>query len=373
MALFNFKTSGKSEGEAIDRFKSILDNLQDAVIVYDKNFNVSIFNAAAARLFRIDTREVIGLKLSPDKVSDPKFTLLIQTLFPSLAPVVVKKTESAIYPQIVEMSFPDANLELRTSTNLIFPNDENSGFVKVITNRTKEVEAHKSKSEFIHMAAHKLRSPLTMAIWALDILRKNESLQPDDKVIASQGYDASQKLSKIVTDLLDVERIEEGKFSYNFKDIDLVAFIDESLRSAETYIKNNNLSLNVYFERGGYDSLMLKADPETLGKAMTGILDNAIKYNIKNGSITVSLVNVPEKKQIQVSIKDTGIGIPEDSASEVSEKFFRAENAKKVEAEGSGLGLFIAKAIIRKHGGSLWVESVLGRGTTVNFTLPLES
>ncbi len=372
MLLFGKKSGDKSEGGAIDRFKSILDNLQDAVIVYDKDFNVSVFNASAARIFNMDAREVIGSRLSPEKVSNTKYTFLIQTLFPSLAPVVQKKTEPGIYPQIVDISFPDANLELRTSTNLIFAGDEDSGFVKVITDRTKEIEAHKAKSEFIHMTAHKIRTPLTMASWALDILRKNESLSEDDKAIASQGYQASQKLSQIVTDLLDVERLEEGKFSYNFKDIDIISFIDQALKNAETYIKNNNLNLSVYFDRGGNDSIILNADPDSLGKALTNIIDNAIKYNIKNGSITVSVSKVPEKNQVQISTKDTGIGIPEGNTSEVSEKFFRADNAKKVEAEGSGLGLFIAKAIISRHGGSLWVESILGRGTTVNFTLPLD-
>lgn len=372
MSLFSFKASGvKSEGEEAVKFNSILDNLQDGVMVYDKDFKVSVFNAAAARIFKIGAKEIVGGTLKPDRVNDPKYTLLIQTIFPSLAPSVDKKTEPGIYPQIVDVSFPETNLEIRTSTNLLLPGDDNSGFVKVITDRTSEAMAHKAKSEFVHMAAHKLRGQITMTSWSLDILRKNEGLSADDKTIAQQGYEASQKLSKIVTDLLDVEKIEEGQFAYEFKDINIITFIEETLGNAEEYIKKNDLKIYVYLDHGTDESIIVKADPNNLGRAVSNILDNAIQYNIRNGTITVDIERVENQPAVRVSIKDSGIGIPPEQLEQVSKKFFRSDNAKKVEAEGSGLGLYIAKAIIKKHGGTMHIESVLGRGTTVSFTLPI--
>lgn len=371
--LFGKKPSGASEpaSEQI-KFDSILNNLQDAVIVYDRNFKVSIFNSSAERIFKVPASEVVGHVISPDKVSVPKYTLLIQTLFPSLAPVVNKKTEAGAYPQVVDITFPEQNLELGTSTAPIVRGDENSGFIKVITDRTKEMDAQKSKSEFIHMAAHRLRTPLTVASWALDALRKSESLQGEDKNTAEEGYAASQKLAKIIADLLDVEKIEAGSYAYKFKDLDIVAFLSEALANAQNYIKENKLGINVYMEKGAEEAILVNADPENLGKAISNILDNAIKYNIKNGSITAIVGKLPDRPFVKVSIKDTGIGIPEERTSQVSEKFFRADNAKAIEADASGLGLFIARAIIARHGGVLKIESVLGRGTTVSFTLPLD-
>lgn len=371
--LFGKKSPEASEAPSGQtRFESILNNLQDAVIVYDRNFKVSIFNSSAEKIFKVPVGEVVGHVISPDKVSVPKYTLLIQTLFPSLAPVVNKKTEAGAYPQVVDITFPDLNLELSTSTAPIVRGDENSGFIKVITDRTKEMEAQKSKSEFIHMTAHRLRTPLTVASWALDALRKSESLQGEDKNTAEEGYMASQKLSKIISDLLDVEKIESGIYAYKFKDLDIIAFIREALANAQDYIKQNKLGINIYFEKGPEESITVNADPENLGKAISNILDNAIKYNIKNGSITAVIEKLTDKPFVKVSIKDTGIGIPEERTSQVSEKFFRADNAKAIEADASGLGLFIARAIMARHGGMLKIDSVLGRGTTVSFTLPLD-
>lgn len=370
--LFGKKSPGTPAASEQIKFDSILNSLQDAVIVYDKNFKVSIFNSSAERIFKVPASEVVGHVISPDKVSVPKYTLLIQTLFPSLAPVVNKKTEAGVYPQVVDITFPEQNLELGTSTAPIVRGDENSGFIKVITDRTKEMDAQKSKSEFIHMAAHRLRTPLTVASWALDALRKSESLQGEDKNAAEEGYAASQKLSKIIADLLDVEKIEAGSYAYKFKDLDIVAFLSEALANAQNYIKENKLGINIYMEKGPEEAILVNADPENLGKAISNILDNAIKYNIKNGSITAIVAKLPDRPFVKVSIKDTGIGIPEERTSQVSEKFFRADNAKAIEADASGLGLFIARAIIARHGGVLKIESVLGRGTTVSFTLPLD-
>ncbi|MDO8574108.1 MAG: ATP-binding protein, partial [bacterium] len=106
--------------------------------------------------------------------------------------------------------------------------------------------------------------------------------------------------------------------------------------------------------------------------AISNLLDNAIKYNVKNGSVTISLLRLPDKPYLQVSIKDTGIGVPSGEVSKLFSKFFRAENAMKADTEGSGLGLYITKNIVGRHGGVIWAESIIGRGTTFYFTLPLD-
>lgn len=105
---------------------------------------------------------------------------------------------------------------------------------------------------------------------------------------------------------------------------------------------------------------------------MFNLLDNAIRYNIKNGEVILTVERLQDKPFIQVSVKDTGIGIPPESVKKIFNKFFRADNAIKAAPNGSGLGLYIVRNIIRRHGGEIWVESELNRGATFYFTLPID-
>ena len=129
---------------------SIISHLPSGVLAYDNDFNVLIFNPAAQEIFGLSQSEIFARKLSAEMASDPKFKLLAQVIFPSLAPTVVKRSEPGTYPQIVDISFSDPSLDLRVVTDRVA--DETgkiTGFVKLITNRTREMELLKSKTEFI--------------------------------------------------------------------------------------------------------------------------------------------------------------------------------------------------------------------------------
>jgi len=352
-----------------ERFKKIISALPDGVIVYDSDFKVAVFNGVAERIFGLNSDEVIGQKMGPEKAQDPKFGILTQTIFPSLAPLVIPRSKPGDFPQVTDISFNEPAVELRVATTPIFT-ESVTGFIKIIIDRTREVEIYRSKSEFITVAAHQLQTPITTIYWALDVLRKEEGLAAETREVAQEGYLASQNLSKIVNDLLDVARIEEGKFGYIFQEIDIIEFFKELLKNANVAAKN--AGVNLYFDPGPEMSLPLNVDPSKLAMAVSNLLDNAIKYNLKNGSVTVRIARLNDKPYVQVSIQDTGVGIPPDGLSKIFKKFFRAENAVKVHTEGTGLGLYIVKNIIKRHGGAISVQSALGRGTTFYFTLPTD-
>jgi two-component system phosphate regulon sensor histidine kinase PhoR len=117
---------------------------------------------------------------------------------------------------------------------------------------------------------------------------------------------------------------------------------------------------------------MIHADTQKLGMALSNLLDNAIKYNIKNGQVIVKVEPYPNKPYIQIVIKDTGIGIPPEGIKKLFTRFYRGENVVKEQTDGSGLGLFITKNIILRHGGNISVESTLGRGTSFYIVLPTD-
>ena len=349
--------------------ESIITNLSDGVMAYNNNFEMLVFNRAAEDIFRVKKSEVVGQRFGPERASEARFKALTQTMFPSLAPSVLRQSEAGAYPQVVDISF--SNQELRVSTDrLIDVTGGVIGFVKLVQDRTREVELMKSKSEFITIAAHQLRTPLTAINWIFEGFAKSDALPKDDKELAGNGLTATRKLLKIVNDLLDVSKIEEGRFGYNFEETNLVDFISELLKNAEVVAKE--YGVNLYLDKGAQQQLMVAIDPNRLGLALSNLLDNAIRYNVQNGSVTVGIKLLSDKPYAQVSVADTGIGIPPETMEKVFSKFFRAENVMKRETEGSGLGLFITKNIINRHGGTIWAESVIDRGTTFYFTLPTD-
>jgi signal transduction histidine kinase len=351
-----------------NQLQGIIENLKDGLISYDPDFKIQIFNKAAEEIFNVPAKEIIGQYFNPGFVQNPKYRFLAQTIFPSLAPLVKQLSEPDVWPQIIDISFE--NLALRVITGRV--DDSNGrllGFLKIIQNRTREKELLRSKSEFITVAAHQLRTPLTGINWALETLSKESDLKPVSKQLASDGLAQSQKLLKIVNDLLDVSKIEEGKFGYQLGNVDLAELTAGILTSIEPIAKQ--YKIKIYFDRPT-EAIMVKVDSQKLSMVLNNLLDNALRYNVENGEVTVKIEKIPNKPFVQISVEDTGVGIPADEINKLFSKFYRGSNIKGVSAMGSGLGLYIAKNIIQRHGGEIWAESALGRGSTFYFTLPTD-
>jgi len=350
------------------QMQSIIAHLNIGVVAYDNDFKVLTFNPAAEEIFNISQSDVIGKKLSAAMANDPKFKVLAQVIFSSLAPTVIKRSDPGVYPQIVDISFDDPHLDLRVVTDRIF--DESgaiSGFVKLITDRTREIELLKSKTEFITVAAHQLRTPLTAINWALESL-ENSQLTPQQKELLDTGFMAAKKMLKTVNDLLDVAKIEEGKFGYQFEEVNIISYLEDILSQSNDLAKEYNIKL--YFQRPKEPVITAYIDQQKISMVLFNLIDNAIKYNVENGSVTVSVEKVENEPYVKISVKDTGIGIPPNQMDKLFTKFFRADNVVKFAPDGTGMGLYIAKNIINRHGGKIWAESELNRGTTFYLTLP---
>lgn len=375
MGIFDFLSSKKEAVVASKEvsisdlwLSSIVSELTDAVVAYDEEFRVLIFNKAAEQIFELPGKDVVGSTLSISGANDPQLQLLTRVIFPSLAPSVVTRSAPGVYPQIVDLHFDEAYLRV-TTNRIIDHSGALQGFVKIIRDRTRESEILRSKSEFLTVAAHQLRTPLAAINWVFEGLN-HEAIPPAATELVSTGALAGKKLLKIVDDLLDVAKLEGGKFGYAFQEGDLIAFIDRLLADATVVAKT--YKVNMYFEHVGVDALPLKFDAQKLGLAFSNLIDNAVKYNVPNGSITVSVSLLTDQPYALITIKDTGVGVPPEALPKLFSKFFRAENVMKFATEGSGLGLYLVKNIIQRHGGKIWVESVINRGTTFSFVLPTD-
>ena len=353
------------------QMENIISNLRDGVIFYDEQFRIKIFNHSAETIFSVKKEEVLNKVFGPELAGEPQWRVLAQTIFPSLAPLVVWRSEVGTYPQVVDVSFTDPNLDLRVTTDRLFDSaGQIIGFVKIVHNRTDEIALAKSESEFVTVTAHQLRTPLTGINWSLQSIASDPEAGENAKDLASTAMQVSEKLLKTVDNLLDVSKMESGALGYSFEDVNMVAFINSQLNAMLLVAKTYGVSL--YFDHGAEQSIPARIDPNRLGLALTNLVDNDIKYNTPNGSVTVKIERQKDKPYLLVDISDTGIGIPPDALNKLFAKFFRAPNAVSQQTEGTGLGLYMTKGIIERHGGKIWVRSTLGRGTTFSFTLPTD-
>ena len=229
-----------------NQLRSMVTTMDDALVVYDQNFTLMFFNPAAERVFKISAAEFLGTRVEPKLAENPALRRFAQVIFPSLAPSMITRSPAGKYPQVVDLSFDDPYLELRTFTSPIIDEVGNlSGFMKIIRDRTREVSLAKEKSEFVTVTSHQLRTPLTHIVWALESINKEESLGAEIKALAENAYAAANQLRTIVEDLLNISRIEEGRFGYQFQKASILEFVENILNAAAPNARQ--LGIKIYF------------------------------------------------------------------------------------------------------------------------------
>ena len=192
-------------------------------------------------------------------------------------------------------------------------------------------------------------------------------LTNEQRELLNKGYLSNERIIKIVNDLLNVSRIEEGKFGFNFEKADFQEVLSAAVSNVESLVAKNHQELMIK-KPPKLPKIFL--DQEKMIMVMQNLLSNAIKYTPEHGKIQVTIE--VDKQNLHVKIKDQGVGIPKVDQPKIFTKFFRAANAVKLETEGTGLGLFMVKNIINKHNGQISLKSEEGKGTEVSFSIPLE-
>lgn len=368
-----YQAAAKDLGTSTERseLKSILGSIEDALVVYGSDFRITFFNHAAEKLFKISTDDAIGHVLSPRDVEQQNWRTLAQVIFPSLAPRVISRTAENEIPRVTDVSLTDPELELRVATAPVTAEDGRTlAFVKIVRDRTAQIAVLRSKNEFITVASHQLRGPVTDINWALQSLAQASELGETSKMIVTTAAQASDNLLRRIEDLLSISKMEDGQVGYSFEATDIVEYIGKIL--ADLLPAARKAGIKMYFDRPDAEMPKVMIDTKRLSLAVTNILENAIRYNVENGEVTVKIDLMKDKPYVVISVKDTGIGIPQAALDKLFTKFYRAENAVKTQTEGSGLGLYIAKGIITAHGGQIWAESELNRGTTISIALPTD-
>ena len=336
---------------------SIIANFADGLLVFNKDSSLSLINPTAESFFEVRATEVIGKSL---------VKLVEFPLFKSMVDLLVRESKGLFRR---ELKVEEA-LVLEISTVPITRGKKSLGTLVILHDITREKEIEKMKSEFVSLAAHQLRTPLSAIKWTLKMVLDGDigKITEEQREYLEKSYISNERMIALINDLLNVSRIEEGRYLYKpdyvqFEDL-VVSVIDNYQRELEAK------KIKFKFEKPKEKIPKLKIDAEKMRLAVTNLLDNAIRYTSLKGEVVVSLKQIDNK--LQFSIKDSGIGIPKNQQKRVFGKFFRAANAMKKETEGSGLGLFIVKNIIEAHKGMVWFESEERKGTAFHFSLPLE-
>lgn len=232
--------------------------------------------------------------------------------------------------------------------------------------RLAELDA--AKSDFISVAAHQLRTPLTGIKWSYTALLdpKTGPLNEEQKQLLQNGFAGITNVVELVNDLLNVSHLEEGKYEFKFERQSLLPIAQHALAGLKLVADEKKITLFSKIPTSGLPDINM--DGEKMGLAIANVLDNAIKYTPEGGRIDFSISQ--ERGLVKIVVQDSGIGIPKSQKGRLFTKFFRADNAVGVQTSGTGLGLYMVKKIIDRHNGKITVDSAEGKGSTFIITIP---
>ena len=228
---------------------------------------------------------------------------------------------------------------------------------------------NENKSDIISITAHQLRTSLSALKWILKMLTDQEvgKLTSEQNELVEKAITSNDRMLALVNDLLTLNHTDNASIIYNFKKVDLVNLVEQTL--FEFYGETNNKGIELIFLAPEVSIPSTNCDEEMMRVVIQNLVENAIKYSNNQGKIFVSLKQ--RDNEILILVHNVGIGIKEEDRDKIFEKFYRAENAKEKDPVGSGLGLYTTKNIVEKHKGKIWFESIPGSDTTFFVSLPI--
>jgi NtrC-family two-component system sensor histidine kinase KinB len=343
-----------------NKSEAILESIEDALLVFDSDLRLTGANPAARRLLDLSSRGE-GPVGCHEILPDPQTCEIIRATVASGTPRQIPDER-----RILSLPGKDRARHFLFSVTPIRRRDRTlTGVVLLLRDVTRLKEAERLKSEFVTAASHELRTPLTSLGMCVDLLLEHAGprLEAKDRELLEAAHDEVSRMKALVSDLLDLSRLEAGRIELQIESVPVSTLVEhvEAVFRGQFDIKEVTLTSDL-----GNDVPRVRADANRIAWVLSNLISNALRYVSPGGHIHVAAFRAGP--QVHLSVRDDGPGIPPEYQSRVFEKFVQVKGR---EPGGTGLGLAICKDIVKAHGGTIWVESVPGRGSTFTFTLPL--
>ncbi|MBI2952927.1 MAG: PAS domain S-box protein [Chloroflexi bacterium] len=361
----------KEQAEVAQRrsseLEAVLDGIADGVFVCDKESRIVDVNKAGLKIIGLTSKEE-ALRPEAD------YLRLLDLRHPDGRPISENELvlSRALRGETIR-EFEQLARDIRTGRDVYFmvsaaPLRDREGriigAVAVLTDITRIRELDKLKDDFISVAAHELKTPVAiMKGYAQALLRTIEEMPEPRRKMLDGINRGADRIDRIIKDLLDISRLHLGHLELSVERIDLPEMVDEVVnRAAATTTKHRVRVVRA-------EPVVVQGDRDRLEQVLFSLLDNAIKYSPKGGDIDVA-VEVRDHEAV-VSVTDRGVGIPREKQNHIFERFYSAHTGTPYDYGGMGVGLFISREIVGRHGGRMWFESEEGKGSSFHFSLPL--
>jgi len=346
--------------EAMQRIAAIIESAQDAFIATDTDGYITDWNPAAERMFGWTRAEAVGKSyielLMPQRYRAEQVAALAEARGIDAGTFGLRIQRTLIQRDGQELT---VEASVSRSSNALF-----TAFLHDVSER-RQVEA--MKNEFIATVSHELRTPMTSIRASLSMLVEGGAgeLPEDVRHLVNIAYQSSERLVRLVNDVLDIEKIEAGKMDFRSEELPVAPLLEEAFNA----VRGSAAQRPVALERlGDGRGLTVRGDRDRLVQVLVNLLSNAIKYSPQFNSVTLACKAVPEG--VRLSVSDNGPGIPLEFRPRMFEKFGQADSSDTRLKGGTGLGLAICRAIVEEHGGTIGFETEEGRGTTFHVILP---
>ena len=327
-------------------FSLITENMQEGLIVIDKYTMILSANSSAWSLFRVDKGSQGESVYCLDRAEDFRHAIE-QVLSGEHAELILKLNGS----------------DIQLIANPVIRGQKTEGAVILLVNVTEKLERENLRREFSANVSHELKTPLTSISGFAEIMQDGLVKEEDIPKFAGRIYKESQRLLQLVEDVIQISQLDEEKTSYTWEPVDVYQVCKNAFES----LKEKAQSMNVHLYICG-DSMKMEAVRTLLEEAVYNVCDNAIKYNRNDGSVSIFLTQTAH--EIQILVKDTGVGIPREDQDRVFERFYRVDKSHSKEIGGTGLGLSIVKHAVGTLKGSVILRSEEGCGTEIYMKFP---
>jgi signal transduction histidine kinase len=359
---------------------AILQSLSDGVIVCDLYGSVLTANHAAASILQRSVEDLLLWNLHDilERYLGPRINEM--PLGELLAHPLMLSGGPRIFTSVVNVGLRTISL---TMGPVLKEGDELLGALVVLRDITREVEADRLKTEFIGTMSHELRTPMT-AIKGFTQLLAMGGLGPlndTQREFVNTIYSNTERMIALINDVLDITKIESGSVDLEWRSLHLAEALSGVIAEVQGAISDRGHELTISIPPG---LPLVRADAHRLHQILYNLLSNAIKYTPRGGKLWVEAQEadvsampetvrdslITDRRYVQMTVRDTGVGIAPDDVPRIFDRFYRTENPLKIEAGGTGLGLSLVKPLVELLGGRIWVTSILGEGSTFCFILP---